>query len=155
MTLVRVTKNTKASPIGDLLPSDLELMAIIGDLLYAAAHPVPIKPIFAVRIERISYSNPFDVTFSLEGLGFDKIVEAVRYGKEEKQRRQSEAQLTRQKALQKKLENIRDGLDLLKEHRKNPAAQKLILDYLAQVSADEQLEIVVVNTGDIEPPLLR
>ncbi|MGO4836491.1 hypothetical protein AB4144_30030, partial [Rhizobiaceae sp. 2RAB30] len=71
MALVKVSMNTLKSPLGELVPLDVQLNSLCLDLfLLACLDEVNEKPYFGYRvaIKEIRYSNPFDIVALLKAI---------------------------------------------------------------------------------------
>lgn len=147
MALVKVSMNTMKSPLGELVPLDVQLNSLCLDLfLIACLDEVNEKPYFGYRvtIKEIRYTNPFDIIALLKAIpvgAAEFVLQRTLFYKQEAERRDIANELARQEIISKKLDNLSKASALQRQlvdgrHGDDAQSVRLLGDILRDQRAD-------------------
>ncbi len=156
MAHILISMNTKLSPLGELLPLDVELNSLALELFNFACltqtrgQNKPLGRAYEIAITEIRYSNPFDISAVLKAVTkelADFVLNRTIFYPQEVDRRLIDNEKSREDVVSRKLDNLERAYELRKKFINEGGGTEDAVQALEGILTDQNATI-----KRIEPP---
>lgn len=145
---IQITYDSKEGGVGELLPIDIALCGQLLDIFYLTCLiRQEIRPDeYQIRIDRVSYSNPFDILAFLKNVSKETakfVLDRTIFYKQERERLELSNELLREDVIAKRIDNMSKINQLRKDLQQENVPVEQSAEQMARILADQRATLQI------------